>query len=77
MDIMTNPGFAKLYKQAFPEVGEMISENLPTVTRNVGKSNLSKGIKLAAYTVIAGAIFYLGYKLYEEKFQNNTNQNKN
>ncbi len=74
MDIMTNPGFAKLYKQAFPELGESISETLPAVSKSVGKSNFYKVVKIGVIGLIAGTLFYAGYKLFEKLDQGN---NKN
>ena len=67
MDIMTNPGFAKLYKQAFPELGESISETLPAVSKSVGKSNFSKAVKIGVTLTIVGLGFYFWNKSVKNK----------
>ena len=67
MDIMTNPGFAKLYKQAFPELGESISETLHAVSKSVGKSNFSKAVKIGVTLKIVGLGFYFWNKSVQNK----------
>ena len=67
MDIMTNPGFAKLYKQAFPELGESISETLPAVSKSVGKSNFYKVVKIGVTLTIVGLGFYFWNKSVQNK----------
>ena len=67
MDIMTNPGFAKLYKQVFPELGENISETLPAVSKSVGKSNFYKVVKIGVTLTIVGLGFYFWNKSVQNK----------